>query len=309
MDFLAIIISLLVLKFIGSASRLHFDAWFDTWLGILAGIKGKSALHFLAAVLIPSIFLLAVYLAIDNWFWGGAELVLSVYVLLYSVGRGKYKSLLREYKKKWRLGDVSVKDIQDLKQKLLFTNKNIENKSVSSDVVESALVNNDANESVYQQHFFLRETIFYVGFERVFVVLFWFALFGPVAAFLYRLISLYLSREPNNSPANQLLFVLEWPAARVMGLCYGVVGDFAKLLQTWLSLAGNLQVSIQVFINTVASAAINFQSQWLSEDFISARNEAELSKFAADEVDQMLALYNRALMCMLVFVALVEIIA
>lgn len=304
MGFLAIIISLLILRVLGSAAKFHMDSWFDNWLTILSGLKEKPALHFFLAVTTPCVFIFIVYACFGRWLWGGIELILSVLVLLYSLGRGSYKSILCRYQALWREQTITAESMKEIETEL---SAQCVMSAVDKQQRESDLQVSHDQGSLYQQHYKLRELFFYVGFERVFVVLFWFAILGPVAALFYRLTAMYTSRT-QHAVALHVLFVLDWPAARIVGLCYGLVGDFAKLMQTWLSLAANIQVASWVLINTFASAALNFQSQWLSNNYIEARHDAELSKFAADEVNQMLGLYNRAIVCMLVFVAVFEII-
>lgn len=309
MGFLSIIISLLVLTYAGSARWFQFDAWFDRLISALSVIKNKPNAHFLVSVFMPCVIVLIIDAVLGHWFWGGIELLLSVFILLYSIGRGKYKSVLRQYQKLWRDQTMTEADIHSIEKQLCGQSclyKEPENTSVS----------------IYGLHYKLRELIFYIGFERVFVVLFWFSLFGPVGALFYRLVSLYITREASvefdvnsendasheKSIASKVLFIMEWPAARLVGLCYGVVGNFGKVMQAWMSLSSNLQMAMPLYISQIASASLNFQSQWLSENFLEARNKAELSKFAADEIDKIVALYNRSIVCMLVLVAIFEII-
>ncbi len=306
MNFLAVIISLLILRLAGSAAMFQLDGWLDIWLARLHRLSTQPAAHFMVAVVTPCVVVWVGYALLGRWLWGSVELLLSVLVLLYSLGRGTYKSILRRYQAVWREQTINFETMEQIATELsaqcaMNTPDQKTSESENSDLVSQT------NDSIYEQHYRLRELFFYVGFERVFTVLFWFAILGPVAALFYRITSMYYSRT-QHAFAVKVLFVLEWPAARIAGLCYGLVGDFARLMQAWLSLAANLQVASGEFINATASAALNFQSQWLSHNFIDARNHAELAKFAADEVGQMLGLYNRAIVCMLVFVALFEII-
>ncbi|MCK5880775.1 MAG: regulatory signaling modulator protein AmpE [Sinobacterium sp.] len=305
MDFLAIIISLLVLIYAGSASRFQSDVWFEGWISKVLSFKKKTVLHFILAVSLPCLLLQIIYVTLGDLLWGSVELLLSVMVLLYSIGRGKYKSVLKKYQDLWRTQTISAEGFLAIEHELCSQSCHPTHAEVSSD-------------SLYKQHHTMRELMFYIGFERVFAVLFWFAILGPVGALFYRLVSLYTAKQPcmgdeeaieRHALASKVLFVLEWPAARLVGLCYGVVGDFAKVMQAWLSLAGNVQMAVPLFISSIAGASLNFKYQWLSDHFISARNDAELSKFAADEVGKILALYNRSTVCMLVLVALFEIIA
>ncbi len=69
-------------------------------------------------------------------------------------------------------------------------------------------------------------------FERLFAILFWYLILGPIGAIVYyALVQLralsYLEFESGNEHwLCRLLFVLEWPVARVLGLTFALAGDF-----------------------------------------------------------------------------------
>ena len=96
----------------------------------------------------------------------------------------------------------------------------------------------------------------YMGFERFFAVVFWFVVLGPVGAFGYRFTQLWLtsSAETNNNleelspdmPKVQLeknnqihhwLWLIEWPAVRILGLSYAITGNFSGCIQAWKNIA------------------------------------------------------------------------
>lgn len=82
----------------------------------------------------------------------------------------------------------------------------------------------------------------YQGFQRFFAVVFWFTLFGPVGAICYRLSHLWPSIVvPHSTQTNiktqrefaRLHQIIEWPAARLLGLTYSVTGNFTGCINAW----------------------------------------------------------------------------
>lgn len=85
------------------------------------------------------------------------------------------------------------------------------------------------------------ESTLYLANQRLFAVLFWFMLLGPMGAILYRM----ASRLPHLDQANrdlgfylnakQLLSILNWLPARLTALCYAIAGSFEDALYGWHS--------------------------------------------------------------------------
>lgn len=77
--------------------------------------------------------------------------------------------------------------------------------------------------------------------RHVFAVLFWFmalvAIAGPAGAILYRLAAFLARRWGGKGDfgrfANRVLYVLEWPAARLTAASFAVVGDFEDAIYCW----------------------------------------------------------------------------
>lgn len=74
----------------------------------------------------------------------------------------------------------------------------------------------------------------YLGFCQYFAVLFWFCLLGPAAALGYRLTCMSLRQHP--WPAlSKLIWLIEWPAVRLLGLSFAFTGNFLSCIQRWQS--------------------------------------------------------------------------
>ncbi len=297
MDFLAIFIGVLLLTYLGSAKMFQHDQWFTAWGGVNEGLRKYSALHLLVVVFVPALVLWLVYATLGKMFWGLVELALSVLILLYCIGRGKYKSLLNKAKNDIRQQGLVPAVFDTIEERL------------EAMLVVDYSVHHRQEDSVYERYAQLRSLFIYAGFQRVFVTLFWFSLLGPVAALVYRLSFLYAQSFEKDSSAlgHKLLYLMEWPASRLVGLCYGLVGDFASVTSLWLSMSHRFGETIRWYLSPLAYSALNLKSQWLSQDFIGSRSEAELNKLASDELASVQTLYSRSIICMLVLVAIFEI--
>ncbi|MEY4590833.1 MAG: hypothetical protein RL497_2909 [Pseudomonadota bacterium] len=72
----------------------------------------------------------------------------------------------------------------------------------------------------------------YLGFSQVFAVLFWFVLAGPAGALGYRLACIHLHAQPWPGLV-RLVWWLEWPAVRLLGLTFAFTGNFLSCIQRW----------------------------------------------------------------------------
>jgi cobalamin biosynthesis protein CobD/CbiB len=79
--------------------------------------------------------------------------------------------------------------------------------------------------------------------RHVFAVLFWFVLLpGPCGAILYRMAAFLQRRWGGKGEfgrfASRVLYLLEWPAARLTAAAFAVVGDFEDAVYCWRTQAG-----------------------------------------------------------------------
>lgn len=79
--------------------------------------------------------------------------------------------------------------------------------------------------------------------RHVFAVLFWFVLLpGPCGAILYRMAAFLQRRWAGKGEfgefAGRVLYLLEWPAARLTAAAFAVVGDFEDAVYCWRTQAG-----------------------------------------------------------------------
>lgn len=229
MTLLSVVIAYLILRWWGAAKPLHHDGWFFRWCDWLAqqpALDRVPITAFVLSLLGPVLLLLlALILADATWYW--LQLFIAVPVLLYSVGRGKYSGLVMRYVRARHQRDwlESVACWQQLR------GPEHEKEAGSAEALEQ-----DDWAELDQR---LLQVVSYRGFERTFAVLFWFVLAGPAGALMYRLSALYLRRGGEDSDeelrgyALRWLWLLEWPAARVLGLSFALTGNFVGCIQSW----------------------------------------------------------------------------
>lgn len=85
----------------------------------------------------------------------------------------------------------------------------------------------------------LSDTVFHQANQRIFAVIFWFILLGPLGAVFYRLAT-YLPKSPKAvhdvaffHDGCQLIALLDWLPSRLTAAAYAVAGSFEDALEGW----------------------------------------------------------------------------
>lgn len=212
MDLFIVVIALAFIQVWGANNPLHQDLWFYRWMTFLSDKNLSLHVHAGITLLAPIGLVIGVFALLSHlsiWF----SLPLTIVVLLYSLGRGEFAEIVREYTQAcyvedWdsalkRAGALGI-DLDDL---------------------------NDGQWSVLHRR--VLDEAGYRGFERMFAVVFWFFLLGPVAAISYRLLFLYVGRQAHHSDVTKILWLVEWPAIRLLGLSFALTGNFVGCFHQW----------------------------------------------------------------------------
>lgn len=218
MIFLSLIAVLAIMYWSGStAAILQRDGWFIWLLNRLRSLPAVSSFPLLPMILALALPLLVMILCI--WvivYFLSANFLFFLYVpvLLYSVGRGDFLADVNNYIDTANRGDsvAASKLVDDLCGR-------------AANDISSAPTSDWKG-----LHTQALKVISYRGFERTFAVLFWFFIAGAVGAVLYRLSAIYREQTtPNSSEAvlaEKWLWLIEFPAVRLMGLTWAFVGNF-----------------------------------------------------------------------------------
>ncbi len=222
MIFLSLIAVLAIVYLTAYRSVLHHDSWFVGLLNKLRALPSASSaplLPMILALVLPLALLVVSILAISFWDdrdHGPSPYLFFIYVpvLLYSLGRGDFIAEVNNYIATATRGDnvMASKIIADMRGQVVLND-------------------NDSDISDWKTlHTHALKVISYRGFERTFAVLFWFFIAGAIGALLYRLSVIYREQTVPNTVESQLadrwLWLIEWPAVRLMGLTWAFVGNF-----------------------------------------------------------------------------------
>lgn len=204
-----IFVTLLALAFLqvwGAKNPLHKDDWFYSWLARVDKFQLKQkelASFFAVSVPLALLALLTWFLSCySSWLM----LPVAVIVLLYSFGRGEFFEIVREYTQACYVEDWD------------------------SAVTRAERFHVDVEDVQKDDWPALHKHVFdqagYRGFERMFAVLFWFFVLGPLGALMYRLV--FLNAQKGDALSARWLWIIEWPAVRILGFSFALTGNFSE---------------------------------------------------------------------------------
>lgn len=82
------------------------------------------------------------------------------------------------------------------------------------------------------------QPIFWQSNETLFAVIFWFAVLGPIAALVYRLVErcthIHGSYPALAKSANQVRAIFDWLPVRLFSILFALAGNFVNTCQFWL---------------------------------------------------------------------------
>ncbi len=144
----------------------------------------------------------------------------------------------------------------------------------------------------------VRDRILVEANIRMFGVLFWFLLLGPVGAVLFRLTC--LSRQQpsveNNylQAARDLYRILAWIPARLTVLCYALAGNFVNTISNWQGVSDLWQRDSEAFLIASGTGAVE-------ADYRAGSEEQEID---TSPVHHALGLVKRAVIVWIALLAL-----
>jgi membrane protein required for beta-lactamase induction len=106
-------------------------------------------------------------------------------------------------------------------------------------------------------HRSVTQLLFWQSHERLFAVVFWFLILGPIGAITYRLISWFHDNALHGDllyqkQPEQMAWLHTWAAwipARLVALSYTLVGNFMASFDTWLKMATKPGLSQEVLVD------------------------------------------------------------
>lgn len=236
-----------------------------------AQFEGLAGLLFMTGLL-PLLLALLLWLA-DGWFGQLLYLAVGTAVLWYCLGPKDLRALLAPY--------FSALERSDSQSAWEHAREQIDA---------------DAVEELPQLGRQVSRFIFTEINSRFIALLFWFALLGPAACLFYRLCTLYaeLVRNEPGHPHQRLIrslrLVLDWLPARLTALSYALVGDFVRGYSALHPFWRETDASTERIL--------------LDSGLASLAMGPDLPMDALEENTQAIALAERALLLVLVLIAL-----
>lgn len=277
MTFVAVLVVFVLVQFWGSAEFFHRDGWFRNWLKRTRQWFPSASLQILAQVIVPVLVLWGVLTLLKATFVPLYFLV-SIPLLLYSLGRGNYTEWVEGYRGAAHRNDSEV----------------------ACDYALRLGVDVDNCHDWPQLHRGVLQRAAYLGFERWFAAIFWFVILGGVGAVLYRLT--YLASHAGGqsdevrSLSKRLLWILEWPAVRVAGLSFALIGNFVGCIHRWQEILLSTDKSTEEVIEHCIHGALNVNHMEVVPETITEQ-----------EVDAVLPLLSRSLILWLCGLAVLSI--
>ena len=289
MIFLPTLLSWLAIQYQFSLKELQRDQWlwlWSNWVGKKATpLLGPQATILITLVL-PAIFLAAVLAMLDGWFFGLIGWLVTLFVVLYSLGRDDYCAACKEVVESLHNHDLALAD--------------------------SVIKPDD-----YPQ---VRERLAYCAYGSWFPVIFWFLILGAPGALFYRMISIFaqsvapivshksVSESSDESEtwaqslfhqdANPLLGWFDWLPVRLWALACALAGSFSSGFAIIRRSLLTIETTAD-FLDSVVVASAEKKESAQSTDYID-----DWQTVAADNIDSYRDLNARVMTILLVAVLL-----
>ena len=265
----------------------------DQWLWLWSNWVGKKATPLLGpqatiliTLILPAIFLAAVLAMLDGWFFGLIGWLVTLFVVLYSLGRDDYCAACKEVVESLHNHDLALAD--------------------------SVIKPDD-----YPQ---VRERLAYCAYGSWFPVIFWFLILGAPGALFYRMLSIFaqsvapivshksVSESSDESEtwaqslfhqdANSLLGWFDWLPVRLWALACALAGSFSSGFAIIRRSLLTIETTAD-FLDSVVVASAEKKESAQSTDYID-----DWQTVAADNIDSYRDLNARVMTILLVAVLL-----
>lgn len=285
MGFVSLLVVLALVQWWGSGGPLQRDAWYLGLIQRVHHLVSGPVVRLFLLVGVPVFLLLALCLALVYGLSSKWIIVINVPILLFSLGRGRLDLLVQNYRTAWL--DQANQDACEAVNALRLDG-------------ELSCQTDGQWQGVHAEAF---QAISYRGFERMFVVLFWFAILGAPGALLYRLAAIY-GRQATDADVflvRRLVWILEWPAARVYYLSVAMVGNFVACAERWRVLGLCMASPTPMVVEAFNRGALGLDGALVREISPAATE-------ALREIDNLVGLMSRALILWVCAAALIALL-
>ncbi len=257
MALISIILGLLFDRAFRHLHDLRDLSWFEYYTNaVIRFVRANGVVQIIAVLVFPVSIIALIQYLLSGFLMELPYLLFGVLVFAYCLGPACLSSDIELYLDARRLGDDD--------EALHFA---------------GVLTERAASTAPDQQTSDVTRAILYVANERIFAVIFWFVIFGPAGALLYRLTTNLSKQEggSNSLIAVAVLFqaVLTWVPARMLALGYALTGHFDGALQAYRNRPYETDLALEnydVLVNTGMGALRDQEETDEISSIISARN-------------------------------------
>ena len=278
MTLIAILISLVLERLLGSMEELRRFTWFHAYYQWCAGqftrfrlLSGPLGTVLLLLPLIVPVVIIDYYLT-ELWLPFG--LAFAVFILLYSFGPRDLEAEVEAF--------IDARSRDDEESACWH----------AAELLNGEDVSNSADLSKR-----IMENIFIEANERLLGIIFWFALLGPAGALLYRLTSQLQAPAKADDGCYEagvrLHLMLVWLPARMCALAYALAGSFVEAVHGWRACDGSWYQSSHNVLIASGFGALRIE-----------HGEIEDSSAPSELVSESMALVRRAVLVVLAVIAL-----
>ncbi len=220
MTLMVVVISLLLEHFFGQWQHLRRLSWLSSLRKHLQNVVPDIWLQGYRGVLVllsvPGLIVLLLQLALQGFGWGLTELIFNIVVVSYCLGPESFNKRVNDY-----IRACEGRHRVDAKE------------------LAESLVGDQLPDGQWQQSCSVAKAILYEGNIRIFAVLLWFLVLGPIGAMLYRCAAFLaldngdFKSESIQSAAKRVFSILDWLPANLLSLTFFLTGSFDDALQAW----------------------------------------------------------------------------
>jgi AmpE protein len=214
MTFIITLFALIIERFF-HWNQLRYWRWFggyQRWLSHSRINQLPSWVLYAISVLPPILLIGLINCSLVGWFYGIFKLIFGIVILVYCLG--PVNLWLQTYRCLSQLHQA------DSNAAVLFVQKEF-----AIGVVE--------NSQAFHQAFI--RAIFQAAYQRVFAVIFWFVVLGPIGAVLYRLTALICAESPLGltQVAKKIQQWLDWIPVRILTFIFALGGHYTEVFNCW----------------------------------------------------------------------------
>ncbi len=258
MALISIILSLLLDRMLRHLHDLRDLSWFEHYTGLLSNlIASKNAwLKLVLVLFLPLFIILVLQLLLQGVLFGVPYFVFGIFILMYCLGPACLSSDIEAY--------LDARSLGDDDEALHYA---------------GALTERAASTVPDQQTSDVTRAILHVANERIFSVLFWFVVLGPVGAVIYRMLTNMSKRDEIDSllKVTQLSQgLITWIPAHMLAAGYALTGHFDGAFRAYQSRPKESDLSLTNYDVLVTTGLGALRGQEVTDEISSIKAARDL---------------------------------